>query len=420
MKPIFLRIAALSTAALLLFGGCAAKEEPNVPVQATAAQTTQQTTAKPTVLPSTAAEPTTEPPTVAQQPTTAPQTAAETTAVPTTAAKPTTAPPTAAQPTTVSPATEAPATEAPSTAAPQATKAVKSEPYSDESLWMYYGEGEDKPVDVFYICSTIDQDDEMNMRIDDEHNRERMLNETNTKLPVYSDYATVYSPYYRQISFKTYRLHRKDREPYLSVAYADISNAFRYYLKHSNNGRPIILAGFSQGADMCYRLLEEYFGDKQLRKQLVAVYAIGWGYSRERAEQFPQIVPATGEDDVGTVISYDCESPETEDTFLFPKGMHCISINPLNWKTDATPADRSLNKGACKVDADGDIVLEEPQLCGCYLDTARGSLKITDIDPDDFPTKKAGMYHSYDYRFFYRNLQDNVGLRLKRYFEQQK
>lgn len=24
----------------------------------------------------------------------------------------------------------------------------------------------------------------------------------------------------------------------------------------------VLLAGFSQGADMCYRLLEEYFGDE--------------------------------------------------------------------------------------------------------------------------------------------------------------
>ncbi len=41
------------------------------------------------------------------------------------------------------------------------------------------------------------------------------------------------------------------------------------------NDRPIVLAGFSQGADMCYRLLEEYFGNEELYSRLIAVYAIG-------------------------------------------------------------------------------------------------------------------------------------------------
>jgi len=63
-------------------------------------------------------------------------------------------------------------------------------------------------------------------------------------------------------------------------------------------------------------------------------------------ESYPQIVPATGEDDIGCVISYDAEAPEVEDTIVTPRGEKHFAINPLNWKTDATPADKTQNKGS--------------------------------------------------------------------------
>ncbi len=80
---------------------------------------------------------------------------------------------------------------------------------------------------------------------------------------------------------KVYGLDETEREQYMQEVYRDVSDAFAYYLDNENGGRPIVLAGFSQGADMCYRLLEEYFGDKKLEERLVAVYAIGWPCSRE-------------------------------------------------------------------------------------------------------------------------------------------
>ena len=74
----------------------------------------------------------------------------------------------------------------------------------------------------------------------------------------------MFAPYYRQAAMKVYSLSRKDREPFMEIAYSDVSVAFSYYLTHENDGRPIILAGFSQGADMCYRLLAQYFDDETL------------------------------------------------------------------------------------------------------------------------------------------------------------
>lgn len=101
--------------------------------------------------------------------------------------------------------------------------------------------------------------------------------------------------------------------------------------------------------------------------------------------------PAEAEDDIGTVISFDCEAPEVEESLITPKGAKNISINPLNWKTDGTPADKSENLGACFTNYDAEIEREVKGLCGCYIDEKRGALKVTDVDAADYPAIIPGL-----------------------------
>ena len=289
--------------------------------------------------------------------------------------------------------------------------------YSHEDSWAYFAIGEDKDADLFLICPTVDVNDEFNMSLNDEETKESFVGALNMERGIYEESTRMYAPYYRQAAMKVYALEEAEREPYLSLAYEDVSAAFAWYLENENQGRPIILAGFSQGADMCYRLLEEYFGDEALQEQLVAVYAIGWPCTEEMTQAYPQIRPAAAADDVGVVVSFDCEAPELDETFINPAGQRAYAINPLNWKTDATPAEKTENLGACFTRYSGEIKREEPQLCGCYVDEARGVVKVTDIDPADYPPVVPGLpegaYHIYDYQFFYRNLQENVRTRVE-------
>ena len=288
--------------------------------------------------------------------------------------------------------------------------------YSDDANWAYAGIGDDKDADLFLICPTVDTKDEFNMSMDDDETKEHFVGALNMERGIYEENTRMYAPYYRQGAMKIYSMTPDEREPYLLYAYEDICAAFEYYLDHENQGRPIILAGFSQGADLCYRLLEDYFDDEELSDRLVAVYAIGWPCTEEMVEKYPQIKPAKAEDDTGVVVSIDCEAPEVMDTFITPAGTKAYTINPLNWMTDETPADRSLNEGACFTDYDGNIKQEIKGLCGCYIDKERGVIKVPDLSPSDFPAVVPGLpegaYHIYDYQFFYRNLQENVNKRI--------
>ena len=104
-----------------------------------------------------------------------------------------------------------------------------------------------------------------------------------------------------------------------------------------------------------------------------------------------------------------------EETFITPAGTEAYAINPLNWQTDSTVAGKELNMGACFADYTG-AVTEIPGFTGCYIDPDRGSLKVTDVSAEDYPPVLAmfseGEYHIYDYQFFFRNLQENVSVRV--------
>lgn len=153
----------------------------------------------------------------------------------------------------------------------------------------------------------------------------------------------------------------------------------------------------------------------------MAVYAIGWPLTEEMTEKYPQMKAAQCAYDIGTIVSFECEAEDVTDTFIIPKGTKALSINPLNWKTDSTPASREENRGACFTDYSGSIVSDAGALCGAYIDDVRGALKVTDVSAKDYPAIVPGLpegaYHIYDYQFFFRNLQENVKLRVDTYFE---
>ena len=293
--------------------------------------------------------------------------------------------------------------------------------YALAENWAYFADGGDLAADVFFICPTVyaGADRAFNMPMDDGDARAGFLGATNMEKGIYDESACFYAPYYRQAGLNVYALPEEEREPWLSLAYEDVKAALTYYLENCNDGRPLVLAGFSQGADMCIRLMKDCFADEATKELLVACYAIGWRITEEELQAYPHLRMASGEDDTGVIVSFNSEAESVEDSLLIPSGVRSLAINPLNWRTDATPASKEENPGACFTDYSGRIVTEIPHLTGAYLDPVRGSLKVPDVSPEDYPPVLSlfseGVYHLYDYQFFYRSLQENVAVRLSAY-----
>ena len=290
--------------------------------------------------------------------------------------------------------------------------------YSEAANWAYAETERALDSDVFFVCPTVygGGEDGYNMPLADGDAMADFLGATNMEKGIYDAESRFFAPYYRQAGLAAYALDEGEREQYLAAAYEDVEDAFDYYLENWNEGRPIILAGFSQGADLCLRLIKERFGDEELAGRLVACYAIGWRVTAGDCAEYPQLRFASGEDDTGVVIAFNSEAESITDSMMVPAGTVSLCINPLNWRTDSTAASKEENPGACFTDYSGAITSEIPQLCGAYIDPERGTLKVTDVTPDEYPPVldlfEPGIYHLYDYQFFYRSLQENVAVRL--------
>lgn len=304
------------------------------------------------------------------------------------------------------------------------TKLPDALDYSDPGNWVYLGaEDGETAVDVFFIAPSAfgGKEGSYIMDLTNEKARANFVGVINMEKGIYDRNTRFYAPVYRQVGYRVCGLPDAEAEPMKNSAYADAKDAFVYYMAHWNEGRPFILAGFSQGAEIAIRLMKDCFGDEALQEKLIACYAIGWRLTEEETVQWPQLRAAQGETDTGVIITFNTEAEDVQDSPMIPAGVKTLAINPLNWKTDGEKAGKELNLGACFTDYDGNILDEVSALTGAYLDAERGALKVTDIDPQVYTATLSilapGVYHMYDYQFFYRNLEKNVQDRIQAYLD---
>lgn len=145
----------------------------------------------------------------------------------------------------------------------------------------------------------------------------------------------IVSPYYHQFTFDAIIKPSHDQFDSIYKQVADeVCEAFDYYMAHNNNGRRFILAGFSQGAMLTLDLLR-HMTDEQYER-MIACYTLGYRLT-ETDLLHPHIKAAQGEKDNGVVISFN--STQTKDAIWpFVSEGAATCINPINWRTDASPA----------------------------------------------------------------------------------
>jgi len=227
---------------------------------------------------------------------------------------------------------------------------------------------------------------------------------------VFAGVTRVYAPRYRQMTLSGFA-HEGVRKPALEFAYADVRRAFRHYLEEWSDGRPLILAGHSQGSRHVLRLLDEFFRDEPLRGRLVAAYAIGtpvWSGAYERGDATIPI----GErpDQTGCLISW-CTFSEGVEPGVAPEDGERLCVNPLHWRTDGVAAPASENLGSIPLPMLRGPRAPRPGLTGARC--ADGLVRVAPVARRGFRWFHArGDWHAYDFALFYANLRENVKLRV--------
>lgn len=289
--------------------------------------------------------------------------------------------------------------------------------YSSVDNWVNIPSIYDKPVDVFYVCPTVSSNSSGYMDISNPDERDLALGIYKSQASIFFDRANVISPYYRQCSTggSTY-----DYIP----GQQDVDDAFQYYLTHINPDldRPFILAGHSQGSRALKVLISNNFTNRVIGEKMIAAYLIGETITLADLTD-TGLLPAQGEADTGVIVSFNTQAPGVDPGPMVSTN-EAFCINPLNWKTDATYAATNLHKGAMIYDHATGIVLDDydyPYLafCDAQIDVAKRGLMATipaaytnGLDYGDFG---GGVYHRYDYDFWYENLKENVGVRIDSY-----
>lgn len=297
---------------------------------------------------------------------------------------------------------------------------VQQTDYSKTSSWLQASAGV-KPVDCFYIYPTVTmhpENENQNISLDNEEHRKGADFCIVAQASVYAESCNVFAPYYQQMNMETYSLPADQLKEASDVAYGDVKAAFEYFLENLNDDRPFIIAGHSQGSIMTSMLLADVMKDEALQKRMIAAYAIGWPITQEYMDKNPHLKFASGPEDTGVIISFNtCSEKSTKENAL--SGGICI--NPINWKTDETPALASENLGSVFFDEYTYGKTEEENYADATIDMERGTVickTITDNNKYAIsqPRFADEIYHMTEYGFYYKNLQQNLENRITNYF----
>ncbi|MEP3420271.1 MAG: DUF3089 domain-containing protein [Erythrobacter sp.] len=235
--------------------------------------------------------------------------------------------------------------------------------------------------------------------------------------------SEIWAPRYRQATMGAFLTDAPEAQQALDAAYADVVEAFGYFVESVDADTPIVIAGHSQGSLHLLRLLREEVNGSPFKRRLVAAYAVGWPISVERD------LPSLGIDACATAAQTGCliswssfaepaDPSSVIDTYSASIGFdgeargnsQILCTNPITG-TFGGAADASGNLGTLVPDntlSNGELV---PAAVPARCDE-RGLLLIG--DPPDLGSYvlPGNNYHVYDIPLFWANTQADVARRV--------
>jgi hypothetical protein len=198
----------------------------------------------------------------------------------------------------------------------------------------------DPKLDCFYLYPTVDLG-LIPGNHDDFSDLAPMGTATLAQAARFRETCALYVPLYRQVTIGAY-LHEDSLEPRLAFAFSDVEAAFREYLAKYNRGRPMVLVGHSQGAEMVVRLLQKFFdGDPAMRARLVLAMPIGGDVEVPKGKTvggtFANIPACTKVDETACVVayrSYEAGAPVVPGRSAPKAGDESVCVNPASLGDD--------------------------------------------------------------------------------------
>ncbi|MFL0800201.1 MAG: DUF3089 domain-containing protein [Agarilytica sp.] len=227
---------------------------------------------------------------------------------------------------------------------------------------------------------------------------------------IFNGSARVYAPRYRQATL--YSFHGgSSADQAKRIAKQDVQNAFHYYLKHYNKGRPFILAGHSQGTLVLIPILE--YLDTHPSENFITAYIPGIAI---KADEFETIKPCTSATDIHCFNVWNTKRWGIPQEELVPSTRNAGStcVNPMSWKHDESVATAESHLGAIHLDFDhfDKHVITEAR---CHNESLW--IKIPD-EYQYYSSFDRNWFHLMDFNLFYMNVRENVKQRIAAFQQQ--
>ncbi len=296
---------------------------------------------------------------------------------------------------------------------------------TSDSAWMPDGMTPatgDKPAATFFIHpTTYLQTDRWNAPLVPAGQDEARIHLfVQSQSSAFNAVSTIWAPRYRQAAFGAFLLKGDDATRALDLAYRDVLAAFDVFLA-ANPGRPLILAGHSQGALHLSRLLVDR--RDALKGRLVAAYVVGWPLSATADLPAMGRTACTKPDETGCILSWQSFSEPANpaliiDAWVGTRGASgivrqradMVCVNPLTG-TSGGSAPATANLGTLQPSANFATATSYPGQVGARCD--QGLLLVSGELPSDGGFVLPGNnYHPFDYAMFWGSIRADAARRL--------
>lgn len=240
---------------------------------------------------------------------------------------------------------------------------------------------------------------------------------------VFNGVGEIWAPRYRQAAIGAFLTDSENAKKAIDAAYQDVAAAFDQFLVEVPDGKPIILAGHSQGSLHLTRLLKEKVAGRPIANRIVAAYVVGWPVSVAQDLPSMGLPTCTGPDATRCILSWSSFAEpadpgmvlETYSTSVAfdgkPRGnSKILCTNPLTGTPDSLGA-ANLNIGTLVPSSDFKTGKITPGAVPARCDE-RGLLLIGSPPEMGSYVLPGNNYHVYDYPLFWMNARNDVAHRL--------
>ena len=233
--------------------------------------------------------------------------------------------------------------------------------------------------------------------------------------------SEVWAPRYRQAAFGAFLLKSKDATQALDLAYRDVLKAFDAFLAAQQAGKPLILAGHSQGALHLSRLLADR--RDALKGRLVAAYVVGWPLSATADLPMMGRTACATPDETGCILSWQSFAEPANpslvmDAWVGTKAANgiirqrrdMVCVNPITG-TSGGAAPAMSNLGTLQPSADYSTATLATALVGAMCQD--GLLLVAGTLPSAGGFVLPGNnYHPFDYALFWGSIRADAARRV--------